>query len=94
MPSVSEQLDLHPASDNPFVAARYLLAPGRSYEWATEQFHPYNRLREIDPGARESMAYLIESVKAKPQSQPSYIYVGNDLEGNALHTLADVLENR
>ena len=94
MPSVSEQLELHPAADNPFVAARYLLSPGRSYEWASEQFHPYNRLQEIDREARESMAFLIELAKAKQQSRPWYIYVGNDLEGNALHTLSDVLENR
>ena len=94
MPPVSEQLELHPAAANPFITARHLLTPGRNYEWASELFQPYNRLREIDSGARESMAFLIDSVKAGPRSQPSYIYVGNDLEGNALHTIADVLENR
>ena len=94
MPSVSEQLGLHPAEDNPFVVARYMLTPGRSFEWASEKFAPYNRLQEIDPDARKSMGALIESVKRTWRSQPSYLYVGNDLEGNALHTLADVLENR
>jgi hypothetical protein len=72
--------------------ARFLLTPGRSHEWARDQFEPFHQLREIDPEAREAMRLLIGAGKTGDGSRPSYLYVGNELEGNALHTLADVLE--
>lgn len=94
MPTVREQIGMHPLEANPFVVARYLLTPGRSFEWAREQFEPFHQLREIDPGARESMeAILRHAVYGAGESVPTFLYTGNELEGNALHTLADVLEN-
>ena len=95
MPPVAEQLEQHPIDANPFIAARYLLTPGRSFEFAREQFEPFNRIREIDLSARESVASLIDAARArKTPAEPGYLYIGNDLEGNALHTIADVLEDR
>ena len=93
MPTVREQIGLHPLEANPFVVARYLLSPGRSFEWAREQFEPFHQLREIDPDARESMAAILRhAVCAEESDIPTFLYMGNELEGNALHTLSDVME--
>jgi uncharacterized protein YecE (DUF72 family) len=91
MPPVLEQMTVHPPEANPFVAARFLLTPGRSHEWSREQFEPFHQLREIDPAAREAMARLLRSAMNRRDGSPSYLYVGNELEGNALHTISDVL---
>lgn len=93
IPSALDQIGLHPLEENPFVIARYLLTPGRSFEWAREQFDPFHQLREIDPGARESMVRILRhAMHGDTRGRPTYLYVGNELEGNALHTFADVLE--
>jgi len=91
MPSVLEQMTVHPLEANPFVAARFLLTPGRSHEWSKEQFEPYHQLREIDPEAREAMGRMLRSAMSRQGEKPTYLYVGNELEGNALHTISDVL---
>ncbi len=91
MPPVTEQLAIHPLEDNPFVVARYLLTPGRSFQFAKDQFEPFHHLREVDPDARESMCRILRHAVYGSQSVPTFLYVGNELEGNALHTLADVL---
>lgn len=95
MPGVAEQLALHPATANPFVVARYLLSPGRTQDWARAQFEPFHQLREIDPEARESLAGLIRGAitgNSAGDVRPHFLYVGNELEGNALHTIADAIE--
>ncbi len=90
MPSITEQLKLHPLDKNPFIATRYLLSPGRSFEFAREQFEPFHQIKEVDPDARASMVQILTS---SPSFEfPGYLYVGNSLEGNALHTIADGLE--
>jgi uncharacterized protein YecE (DUF72 family) len=92
MPPVTEQLALHPATHEPFLAARYLLTPTRNYDWAQREFEPYNQLKEIDPAARESALTLLEIAAKRPKNAPpSYLYFSNTLEGNALHTIADIL---
>lgn len=93
MPSVIDQIGLHPLEENPFVIARYLLTPGRTFEWAREQFEPFHQLREIDPGARESMVRILRhAMHGNAEGRSTFLYAGNELEGNALHTFADVLE--
>ena len=91
MPGVDAQLEQHPASDNPFLAARYLLTPHRNRDWAEREFAPYNQLKEIDPIARETALHLAESSRATPSSIPAFIYIGNMLEGNALHSISDII---
>lgn len=91
MPPALEQMAMHPPEANPFVAARFLLTPGRSRERAKDQFEPFHQLREIDPSAREAMARLLHAGMDRRDGAPSYLYVGNELEGNALHTISDVL---
>ncbi len=91
MPPVLEQMTVHPPEANPFLAARFLLTPGRSHGWSKEQFEPFHQLREIDPPAREAMARLLQAAMNRRDGGPAYLYVGNELEGNALHTISDVL---
>ena len=83
---------MHPPEANPFVAARFLLTPGCSHDWAKERFEPYHQLREIDPGARKVLGRLLRDAASRRGERPTYLYVGNELEGNALHTISDVLE--
>lgn len=90
MPGVDEQIELHPVSDNPFIAARYLLTPHRSRDWAEREFAPYNQMKEIDPIARETLRRLLLAAST-PGAAPAFIYIGNLLEGNALHTISDVV---
>jgi len=91
MPPVTEQLARLPHAANPFTAARFLLTPGRAFEFADRTFAPFNQIHEIDPGAREALKALVHDLESQPSAQPSYLYVGNHLEGNALHTIADIL---
>ncbi len=92
MPPVFEQITLHPLEDNPFVVARYLLSPGRSHERARDQFEPFHQLKEIDPEARDSMERILRHAIHGAGAQRTFVYIGNELEGNALHTISDVLE--
>ncbi len=91
MPSVEEQITLHPLGDNPFIAARYLLTPQRSRDWAKREFEPFNQLKEIDPVARETLQHMLASASSRSAPNRAYIYIGNLLEGNALHTISDAL---
>ncbi|NOX99139.1 MAG: DUF72 domain-containing protein [Verrucomicrobia bacterium] len=94
MPPVNEQIGVHPLEQNDFVAARYLLKPHHTREWAEAKMQPYSRIYEIDPNSRESLTRMINYLTSRKEraEKPSFIYIGNQLEGNALHTLADVLE--
>lgn len=94
MPPVTEQMDLHPLEENDFVAERYLLKPHHTHQWAEGKMAPYNRIYEVDPSSRESLATTLNYLISDKEriEKPSFIYIGNQLEGNALHTLADVLE--
>ena len=55
---------------------------------------PYHQIYEVDPGAREGMARMLGWLTARngDSHPPCYLYVGNQLEGNALHTISDLLE--
>lgn len=93
MPPVLDQMALHPPEANPFVVARFLLTPGRSHERAREQFEPFHQLREIDLGAREALGRLLAYQMGRSEkASPGFLYVGNELEGNALHTISDLLD--
>jgi uncharacterized protein YecE (DUF72 family) len=97
MPPVPEQLALFPPDTQPFLAARFLLPPERPLAWVRQHFTPYSRIHEIDPAAREGALALLRHAKlhgaADRARRPSYLYFGNDLEGCALHTIADLLES-
>jgi uncharacterized protein YecE (DUF72 family) len=93
MPSVQEQLD-DPASrtTSSHVGARFLLRPGRTYEDAVKQFSPYDRIQEPYPEGRAAGARLIRQLVGSDKPSRAYVYVNNRFEGNALETIAAMLE--
>jgi uncharacterized protein YecE (DUF72 family) len=96
MPSVSEQITLPGSVTNPgMIAARFLLKPGRKYEEAVKAFEPYNETKEVNEEARKAIATLIQlALKATGGNLVrALIFINNRLEGNALHTIAAVLES-
>ncbi len=91
MPSVNEQMSLANSRSNPeLCAARFLLKPGRKYEDAVKSFAPYNRTQEVNEEARVAGKKLI--AEGKKEKKKTLIYVNNRLEGNALGTIAAMLE--
>ena len=82
-------------SENPFlppVAARFLLKPGRKCEKAVKMFQPYDRLQEKNPEARNAGRKLVAEGKKEGGHRKTFIYVNNRLEGNALETIAAMVE--
>lgn len=93
MPPVEEQLALPGSRTHPdLVAARFLLKPGRKYEDAVKTFAPYNAVKEELPSARAAGRTLVEEGKAAGPRRKTFIYVNNRLEGNALETIAAMVE--
>lgn len=96
MPSVSEQIELPGSLTNPaMLAARFLLKPGRKYEEAVKTFQPYNETKEVNVEARKAIAALIKLALAATGGNlvRALIFINNRLEGNALNTIAEVLES-
>lgn len=93
MPSVAEQLALPGSRTTPaLTAVRFLLKPGRKYEQAVAKFQPYDRIQEPDPAARAAGNALINEGKALGPARRTFIFVNNRLEGNALETIAAMIE--
>jgi uncharacterized protein YecE (DUF72 family) len=93
MPAVGEQLALPGSRTNPdLVAARFLLKPGRKYEQAVKAFEPYDSIKEENPEARAAGRALIAEGQAAGPKRRTFIYVNNRLEGNAISTIAAMLE--
>ena len=93
MPPVGEQMALPGSRTNPnLVAARFLLKPGRTYADAVQSFQPYNECKEVNDEARQAGAALILEGERYEPRRKTYIYVNNRLEGNALETIAGILD--
>jgi uncharacterized protein YecE (DUF72 family) len=93
MPAVGEQMALPGSRTNPdLVAARFLLKPGRKYEQAVKAFEPYDSIKEENPEARAAGKALIAEGQAAGPKRRTFIYVNNRLEGNAISTIAAMLE--
>ncbi|CAN5422579.1 hypothetical protein BH09VER1_BH09VER1_29740 [soil metagenome] len=88
-PPVVDQLSMPGSDTTDFMAGRFLLQPGRGYEVAVEMFKPYEGIKEPYEVGRTGLRQLV--VKASGKKRPSYIYVNNRLEGNALQTILAVL---
>ncbi|MBV9390917.1 MAG: DUF72 domain-containing protein [Verrucomicrobia bacterium] len=86
MPSVKRQLQWPGSVTTDFTVGRFLLRPGKSYQEAVERFSPYQETREIDPSARNAARKLIWDVPMK-EGRPTFVYINNRLEGNALNTI-------
>jgi uncharacterized protein YecE (DUF72 family) len=93
MPSVTSQMALPGSSTNPqLIAARFLLKPGRKYEEAVKTFEPYDRIKEENPEARAAGKALIAEGKAAGPKRKTFVFVNNRLEGNALSTIAAMVQ--
>jgi uncharacterized protein YecE (DUF72 family) len=93
MPPIDEQLALPDSvTSADFFGARLLLRPGRKYEQAVKLFSPYNEIKEVYPEGRAAGASLIRKALQSGGKTKAYIYVNNRFEGNALHTLAGIIE--
>jgi uncharacterized protein YecE (DUF72 family) len=91
MPAVSAQLAMPASRTSDFLAARFLLSPGRSYDQAVQAFSPYTETRAVDPDARAAAATIICEAQTTTR-RPSFLLVNNRLEGNALNTIASFIE--
>ena len=87
MPELSEQMQLAGAFTTDFFAARLLLRKDRAYQQAVDAFSPYRDIRDPNPAGRDAARQLL----GRKTRRPSYIYVNNRFEGNALQTIASVL---
>ena len=65
--------------------------PGRKYEDAVKAFQPYDSTKEINDDARKAAASLVAEGKQNSRRR-TFIYVNNRLEGNALATIAAMLD--
>jgi uncharacterized protein YecE (DUF72 family) len=88
MPPMGVQLDLPGSVPGPFIVARALLRPGRTYDEAVDAFAPYDRIQEPNPELRHDLLRLIE--RAVHTRIPAYLLVNNRAEGSAPHTIAEV----
>lgn len=88
MPPIGAQLDLPGSVTAPFLVARALLRPGRTYAEAVERFAPYDRIREPNPGLRRDLVRLARTAAAL--RIPAYLLVNNRAEGSAPLTITAV----
>jgi uncharacterized protein YecE (DUF72 family) len=88
MPPIGHQLDLPSAITGPFIIARALLRPGRTYDEAVDAFSPYDRIREPNMKLRRDLVRLVET--AVRTKLPAYLLVNNRAEGSAPLTIAAV----
>ncbi len=87
MPDIGEQLALRGSLTTDFIAARFLLSDQRTYKEAVGEFEPYDRTVKVHTASRSVGQTLIQTARSVGQ-RPSYLFVNNRLEGNALNTLA------
>ena len=93
MPPVGEQIELPEAFPNPeLFAARFLLKPGRKYEDAVRRFSPYEKIQETNPEGRAAGAKLLQRITAKELRARGFIFLNNRFEGNALASIAAMIE--
>lgn len=84
MPPVEEQMSIQGSFTTDFFASRFLLKPGRKYEEAVKSFSPYESVQDPYPEGRRA----IKDLAGRSTCKPSFIFVNNRLEGNALGTIA------
>lgn len=102
MPSVAEQLEMPAAMTADFAGARFLLTPGRKYQDAVDEFSPYERTQAPDAEARQAGSGLINRIlrgaftplpaSNQIRRRPSFLFINNRLEGNAINTVLAMIE--
>lgn len=89
MPPVAAQVERVGEPPGGFLVGRFLLADGRLYKHAVKSFSPYSETRAVHNPSRITARRLVETGRRLPRS--SFIFVNNRLEGNALNTIAAIL---
>jgi uncharacterized protein YecE (DUF72 family) len=93
MPPMSKQIALAGSRTNAdLCGARLLLRPGRQYEEAVKLFSPYEKIKDPYPEGRAAGAKLIQETIGRGGAAKTFIYVNNRFEGNALETIAGIIE--
>jgi uncharacterized protein YecE (DUF72 family) len=93
MPDLATQVRSFPAQQrNSPVGARLLLKSGRPYQEAVDNFFPYRKTKEEATDTRLAAADLIRQRLSENSPRKSFLYVNNRLEGNALNTIAGILD--
>lgn len=93
MPPLDQQIAVPGSDTHPeLAAARLLLKPGRSYEQAVKLFSPYRETKEVNEPARKAAAGLVQAGVQGGPDRRTFIFVNNRLEGNALNTIAAIVE--
>ena len=87
MPTIPEQMAMPGSFTADFFAARFLLRRGRKYQEAVDAFSPYVEIRDPDPVG----CAAIRELSQREMRAPSYVFVNNRFEGNALLTIAAAL---
>ncbi|MFZ9689037.1 MAG: DUF72 domain-containing protein [Phycisphaerales bacterium] len=90
MPAIGEQLLLHNAITAPFIVARALLRPGRTYAQAVDAFAPYDHVQDENPTLRADLVALARTTLEL--RIPAYLIVNNRAEGCAPLTILSVAE--
>src|ERR687897_568045 len=88
MPPIGHQLDLPNSISGPFILARALLRPGRTYDEAVDAFAPYDRIQDPNLELRRDLLRLIDT--AVRTRIPAYLLVNNRAEGSSPLTVAEV----
>lgn len=93
MMPLNEQMALPGSRTSPeFFGARLLLKPGRKYEEAVKRFSPYDSIKDPYPEGRAAGVGLIREARSRGGAAKGFIYVNNRFEGNALETIAAMVE--
>ena len=90
MPALDEQAQLPGVLTADFTVVRALLRKWRPYDQAVATFEPYDRVREINEGAREGLRLIAQ--RAMHERKDAFLFVNNRLEGNAPSTIEAVIE--
>jgi uncharacterized protein YecE (DUF72 family) len=90
MPELRHQIAIPDSVTADFQVCRALLRRGRNYEQAVETFQPYDRIRDPNPEARDSMRVLIR--RARENKEFLFLFVNNRLEGNSPLTIMSVID--
>jgi uncharacterized protein YecE (DUF72 family) len=93
MPPIHEQLALAGSQTTAdLLIARFLLKPGRRYADAVKLFSPYARVKEPYEEGRAAAVALAKQAARSGGKTKAFIYLNNRFEGNALETIAAILD--
>lgn len=93
MPPVQDQFVGYCSWVRPdLILARFLLRPGRKYEDAVRLFSPYRTVKDPFPEGRRAAEQVINYCLEPGANRRAFVFVNNRFEGNALFTIAAILD--